>query len=227
MDLKNKIVVITGASSGLGRELARVFAREGSKLVLGSRTQEDLEAVAKEVGAVSVVADVEDENQVKNLAKTALDKFGWIDVWVNNAGIRIPLATLEEMDMKRAHEMIEVNLFGTMYGAKAALVQMRKQKSGTIVNILSTSALEGPTGKSGYVASKSAAIGFTKSLRNEARDANVFVVGVFPGGMRTNFFDEEKPKGYETFLDPKIVAQRVVENLKSDSPLEEVAIKKD
>ena len=135
MDLKNKIVVITGASSGLGRELARVFSKEGSKLVLGSRTQEELEVVAKEVGAISVVVDVKNEDQVKTLAKTALDKFGRIDVWVNNAGIRIPLATLEEMDMKRAHEMMEVNLFGTMYGAKAALGQMRKQKSGTIVNL--------------------------------------------------------------------------------------------
>lgn len=227
MDLKSKIVVITGAGSGLGRELARIFAKEGSKLVLGSQTKDELEAVAKEVGAVSVLTDVKHEDQVKNLAKIALNKFGRIDVWVNNAGIRIPLATLEEMDMKRAHEMMEVNLFGTMYGAKAALVQMRKQKSGAIVNVLSTSALEGPTGKSGYVASKSAAIGFTKSLRNETKDVNVFVVGVFPGGMRTNFFDEEKPKGYETFLDPKIVAQRVVENLKLDSPLEEVFVKKD
>ena len=116
------------------------------------------------------------------------------------------------MDIKRVHDMIEVNLFGTIYGSKAALMQMRKQSEGMIINILSTSALTGRPKSSGYCASKYAVAGFTKSLRLEVEDGHITVVGVYPGGMQTNFFDERKPDNYHEYTDPVDVAQRIVNN---------------
>lgn len=117
-------------------------------------------------------------------------------------------------------------MFGTIYGSKAALIQMKKQNSGTIVNILSTSALEGRLGSSGYGASKYAALGFTKSLRLEGDESGVKTVAVYPGGMQTHLFDEQRPENYDQYMDPKIVAEKVVANLEQEDPEEELIIKR-
>ncbi|MCK4589899.1 MAG: SDR family oxidoreductase [Nanoarchaeota archaeon] len=226
MKLKDKIVVITGASKGLGRELALILAKEGCNLVLSGRSKEDLEELSTTIGAISIMADVTNEKQVANLADKTLEKFGRIDIWINNAGIWLPHALIEETDWKRVHEMIEVNLFGTIYGSKFALVQMKKQKSGTIINILSTSALEGRAGSSGYCTSKYATAGFTKSLSLEAKPSGIQVIGIYPGGMKTHLFDEEKPADFKNFMDPMFVAEKIVENLKKENLKEELILKR-
>lgn len=226
MELEGKVVVITGASKGLGKSLAEGFAREGTKLILSSRSAKDIRALADRLGGASYTADVTDERQVMNLAKFAVEKFGRIDVWINNAGIWIPPTPVEELDSKAIHQMVEVNLFGTIYGSKAVLIQMKKQNSGVIVNILSTSALEGRAGSSAYCASKYAAVGFTKSLRVEAKPNNIFVLAAYPGGMQTNLFDAKKPQDYESFMSPDSVAEKIVENLKQDLPEEELIIRR-
>ncbi len=227
MDLNGKIVVITGGSKGLGRSLAELLSKEGAKLAICSPEEEEILAVAKEIGCLGIRADVRREEEVKKLAELTEREFGRIDIWINNAGIRIPRVPLEDTDMKRVHEMVEVNLFGTMYGSKAAMIQMKKRKEGTIVNILSTSALEGAKYSTGYGASKGGAIAFTKSLRVELSPFGISVIGVYPKGMRTEFFRENKPADYEKYMDPREVARQIVNNLKKNKPEEEFFIKTD
>ncbi len=225
MNLKGKVVVITGAGKGLGKELAIMFSKEGSEVVVSSRTKADLDKISKETGALAVVADVRGEKQTIHLAEAVIKKFGRIDIWINNAGVRIPHGPIEETDWERAHDMVEINLFGTVYGSKAALIQMKKQKSGIIINVLSTSALEGRANLSAYAASKFAAVGFTQSLRAEAKP-NITVVSVYPGGMKTEFFREQVPSDYEQYQDPKIVAKGIIDNLKKDRPDEELILRR-
>ncbi len=226
MTLQNKVVVITGASKGLGKALAQDFASRKSKLVLAARSKTELEEVCKELGALPVLTDVAQEEDVVNLAAKAVKKFGKIDIWINNAGVRIKRTPIEEVDIKKFHEMVEINLFGTFYGSREALKQMRKQKAGTIVNILSTSASEGKPTASAYGASKMAAIGFTKFLRNEARDAGIKVISIFPGGLKTNFHQGQVPKDYDRFMPAARVAEKIVSNLEVPEPQEELTILK-
>jgi len=226
MELKNKVVVITGASRGLGKALAHAFAGAGSKLMVAARSEKDLQEFANNLNALVVATDVTNEAAVMSLADATVQKYGRIDIWINNAGVRTPHAPIEEMDMKRVHDIIEVNLFGTMYGSKAALIQMKKQGSGTIINILSTSALEGRKNSSGYVASKYAATGFTKSLRLEVEDTNIKVIAIYPGGMQTSFFDEQKPNDYDKYMLPSFVVEKIIQNLQHDNPEEELIIKR-
>ncbi|KHO49518.1 MAG: oxidoreductase, short-chain dehydrogenase/reductase, partial [archaeon GW2011_AR6] len=129
MILKDKAVVITGASRGLGKELALMFSKEGSKCVVGARTKADLDEFTKVSNVTTSVTDVRDEGQVQRLAETAVKRFGRIDIWVNNAGVRIPHASIEKTDWKRVHDMMEINFFGVVYGSKVALVRMKKQKA--------------------------------------------------------------------------------------------------
>lgn len=226
MNLKDKVVVITGASRGLGKALALALAKEGAKLILSARAKEELDQLAKQTGGIAVAADVTNEQEILDLAETTVQKFGRLDIWINNAGMWIPHGPIVSLDMQRVHEMIEVNLFGTIYGSKAALLQMQKQHKGTIVNILSTSALEGRAGSSGYGASKYAADGFTKALRKEAEPHGIQVLAMYPGGMQTHLFDESKPENYQDYMPPETVAEKIVENLKQEEPEAELIIKR-
>lgn len=226
MDLREKVVVITGASRGLGRALALACAKEGARLVLASRREDELADIARETGGIAVVADVSDEEQVCKLAKTAIEKYSRIDMWVNNAGIWMPHVPMEQLDWRRVHELFEVNVFGLMYGSKEALVQMKKQNSGTIVNIISTSGLEGRKHSSGYCASKFAASGFTKSLRLEADGSDIRVIGVYPGGMKTHLFDEAPREEYDQFMDPSDVAAKIIAHIKNDNADPDLILKR-
>ncbi len=226
MEQKNKVVVITGASRGLGKALAGMLVAKGCKVVISSRDKKELKKAAEEIGAVAIAADVTKEKGISQLAQRVVSKYGQIDIWINNAGIWVPHVPVEELDMKRVHQMMEVNLFGTIYGSRSALLQMKKQSSGTIVNIISSSALAGRPKSSGYAASKFAARGFTESLREELREAGVKVVAVFPGGMKTHFFDEGKPADIGDYMSPEFVAQKIVENLEQESPEETLIIKR-
>ena len=216
MDLSGKVAVVTGASKGLGKAVAELLSKEGCKVVVSARSETT--QLASEIKGLSIEADVRNEKEMKELADKTIKKLGRIDIWINNAGVRIPNSKLEDIDWTRAHDMMEVNFFGTAYGSKAALKHMKMQKSGVIINILSTSALQGRPRLSAYVASKYAVRGFTDSLRNEIREDGITVIGVYPGGMKTNFFDEQMPEDYDKYMDPHHVAQKIIENLKSDKP---------
>jgi short-subunit dehydrogenase len=225
MELKNRVAVITGGTKGLGKSLALMLKRKGASVMICSRNKKELRDLSQE-GILAACADVTSEKDLVKISKVVLNKFGKIDLWINNAGIWLPHAPIEQTDWKRAHGLMEVNLFGTVYGSKTALIQMRKRNSGMIVNILSTSALEGRPGSSSYSASKFAANGFTKALREEVKGTGMKVISVFPGGMRTNFFDEKKPDNYSEYMDPEFVAGKIVENIEKDIPEEELVIKR-
>jgi len=223
MELKDKIVVITGGTKGLGKALALSFLENSSKVVVCSREESAPKDLNKEI--LWIKADVTKEDELKNLAEKVVEKFGKLDIWINNAGIWLPHLPIQETDWERAHDLIKVNLFGTVYGSKNALTQMRKQGFGLILNILSTSALDGKVNETAYCSSKFAANGFTKSLMKEVDGRNIKVMAVYPGGMRTNLFDEKKPEKYNEFMDPNDVALKIIDNLKKDIPEEELIIK--
>jgi len=225
MELKNKVIVITGGSKGLGKALALSFIKEGSKVIVCSNNKKELRDLPKEIEWIK--ADVTKEKDMAKIIKFTLKKFGELDFWINNAGIWMPHLPIEEVDWKRAHDLIEVNLFGTVYGSKVALNQMRKQGSGMIVNILSTSALEGKLNETAYCSSKFAAMGFTKSLKREVEGTDVKVLAVYPGGMKTNLFDEKKPDNYDKYMEPSFVADKIIENIKKDIPEEELILKRE
>ena len=134
---------------------------------------------------------------------------------------------IEELDAMRVHNMMEVNLFGTFYGSRAALRHMQKQgNGGTIVNILSTRSLDARAGQAGYTASKFAASGFTKALRLEATPYGIKVIAVYSGGMKTALFDKKRPADYGEFMEPADVARRIKENLERETPEEEMILKR-
>lgn len=225
MEIKDKVVVITGGSSGLGKALAKVFSKGGAKVVIVSNDPDELKETADELNVFSFEADITREEQVLKIGTALVERFKSLDIWINNAGIWLHHSPVEEMDLQRVHQLIEVNLFGTIHGSKTALLQMKKQGSGLIVNILSVSALEGRPESSGYCASKYAAAGFSKSLRLELVDDNIKVIDVYPGYMQTDLFNEKKPEGYDHFMKPSDVAAKILENIMSHKPKEEQIIK--
>ncbi len=226
MNLKNKIVVITGASKGLGKSLAGILSNEGAKVIINARSQKELSTASKETGAISFAGDITKEKDVKKLAGFVMKKYKAIDIWINNAGIVLPHMDIEKINPKDAHKVFEVNFFGTFYGSREALKVMKKQKHGTIVNIISMSSLVGRPLSSIYASSKWATRGFNESLRLALESENISVLGVHPGGFKTTIFGKFKPVGYEDWMEISHVANKIVQNLKKDKPVKELIIKK-
>ena len=226
MDLKDKVVVITGASRGLGRALTMRFFKEGAKLILGSRSEKELQEIAVAAQAKYAVVDVKVQSDLQKLSKLAIENFDRIDIWVNNAGIIIPPSPVENIDLNKFKEMIEVNLLGTVYGSIEAAKKMKIQKSGIIINMASIAGLEGKEGLSAYCATKFAVSGFTKSIRLETSPFNIKVICVYPGGIKTHLFDEKKPENYEYYMDVNSVAKKIIENIKKENLKEELVIRR-
>jgi NAD(P)-dependent dehydrogenase (short-subunit alcohol dehydrogenase family) len=153
-------VVITGGTKGLGKAMSDICAERGANVVISSHTHTPESNNEKITG---VQSDVRKEEDIKKLKDFALEKFGKIDVWINNAGVWYPHMSIEESDMDRVHDVFEINVFGVMYGSRAAMTEMRKQGNGIIMNIISSAALGGRPTLSGYSASKFAEDGFTKA----------------------------------------------------------------
>lgn len=226
MNLKNKVIVITGASKGLGKALAAAFGHEKSKVVMAARSQPELKLASKETDAAFCVADVTKERDMQKLARFAVKKFGRVDIWVNNAGVTIPHSEIEDIDAQKAQHVMSVNFWGLFYGSRAALKLMKKQKRGLILNIVSMSSLVGRPRSAVYAASKWAARGFTESLRLALEPYHIPVITVHPGGIKTGIFGKFKPAGYDTWMEPAYVARKVVENLKRQKPKLEIIVHK-
>jgi NAD(P)-dependent dehydrogenase (short-subunit alcohol dehydrogenase family) len=191
--LKGKVVVITGASSGLGREAAIQFAARGCTVVLAARRQADLEETARLCqaagGIAQVVAtDVTREEEVKSLAAAALERWGHIDVWVNNAGVTF-FAPLDEGPFEEHRRVIETNLYGSMFGARAVVPIFRKQKRGILINVGSILSKTGQPFVPSYVISKFAQRGMSEALRAELADErDIHVCTVMPYAIDTPHF---------------------------------------
>ncbi|HYM60399.1 MAG TPA: SDR family oxidoreductase [Thermoanaerobaculia bacterium] len=192
MSLASLTVVITGASSGIGRATALEAAQRGANVVVAARRAEPLEAVAAEcrslgVRALAVVTDVARRNECLRLLETAERELGPVSVLINNAGFAIfdPLADADPRDLEA---MMDVNYFGTVHCTQAALPGMLERKSGTIVNVASIAGIMGYAGMGGYGASKFAIIGFSEALRSEVMGRGIRVALVCPGTTETSFF---------------------------------------
>jgi len=186
--LQNKTVVITGASSGIGKATALEFARRGANLIIGARRSELLDEVASAcrstgVQCTSVVADVANREDCKRLIEAA----GKVDVLVNNAGFAI-FDSIEKASSNDLQQMMETNYFGTVWCTQAALPGMLERRDGVIVNVSSIAGLMGYAGMGGYCATKFAIVGFTEALRDEVIGRGVRVSLICPGTTETSFF---------------------------------------
>ncbi len=217
MNMK-KVVAITGVYSGLGAALSKTLAKRGYKLVLGGRNKTKLEKFAKEIGRTTtveiVVMDVKNKKDCERLINTAVKKFGRIDILINNAGIW-KMANIDEVTEQDINEMFEVNVFGPIYCSQAAIKIMRKQKSGQILNIGSTAAVDYKTSHIAYGSSKSALIGFTGCLKTELEGTGIRVSVFSPGGMKTKLFRSKPERMKESFMDPAFVAEKILEHIEN------------
>ncbi|HEX8203942.1 MAG TPA: SDR family oxidoreductase [Isosphaeraceae bacterium] len=192
--IEESVVVITGASSGIGRATALAFARRGASVVLAARRAPALADVAAEceglgARALAVPTDVTDEDAVQALARRALEAFGRIDVWVNNAGVTA-MGFFEAIPPDVFRRVIETNLFGVVHGARAVLPHFRERASGVLINVASVNGKAAGPYASDYVASKFGVVGFSESLRQEAilRGDDVHVCTVLPASIDTPLF---------------------------------------
>ena len=217
MSFKDKIIVITGASSGIGRSAAIEFAYKGAKLTLVARSKEKLDELAKSLSKSTEVlvcqCDVSDKSQVESMTAQVLSKFGKIDILVNNAGFAI-YGTVSDLSIEEIESQMRTNYLGMVYCTKNFLPIFQKQNSGHIVNVASVAASFGLPGIASYCASKFAMLGFSEGLKHELRGTNIGVTVVSPIMVRTNFFDHESfvkmPKYSPTSLDPKTVAKAIL-----------------
>ncbi|MBK6791784.1 MAG: SDR family NAD(P)-dependent oxidoreductase [Anaerolineales bacterium] len=191
MDIKDKVVIVTGASSGIGAAAALEFGREGAKVVLAARRFERLQAVAHEIelmntGAQALVVrtDISKFEDIERLVNQTLAAFGRIDVLVNNAGFG-RLDWLEKLDpMEDIKGLMDVNVMGLIQTTRQVLPVMIRQRSGSIINICSISGLVGTPTYTIYSASKHAVHGFSEALRREVEPWGIHVSLLYPGGLR-------------------------------------------
>jgi len=192
IDLKNKVVLITGASSGFGEDAARLFAKEGCKVVLAARRLERLQALAEDIQndggeALAIPVDVNEPAEIDVMVQTALDLYGKIDILFNNAGFG-SVDWFENLEAERNIEtMIRVNLIGTMLVTHAIIPHMLKQGSGHVINMSSVAGLIAAPLISNYSASKYGVRAFTDALRREVSPFGIKVSGIYPGPAATEF----------------------------------------
>lgn len=208
--ISNKVVVITGASSGLGEATARLLAQRGAKLVLGARRLDRLEKLATEIAAeggeaIAVATDVAKRGDVENLIKAGLDKFGRIDVLVNNAGI-MPMAAMSKLQVEEWEQMIDVNIKGVLYGIAAAVPSMRANKSGHIINLSSVAGLRVSAGVGTvYSATKFAVKAISEGLRAELGPEGIRVTTLYPGAVASELVagirDADAAAGMKAFYE--------------------------
>jgi NAD(P)-dependent dehydrogenase (short-subunit alcohol dehydrogenase family) len=191
--ISDSVAVITGASSGIGRATALRLAGQQGTVVLASRQPDALQEVAWECQALggralAVPTDVTDEAQVQNLAREAIETFGRVDAWVNDAAVTL-LGRFEEAPAEAFRKVIETNFFGYVHGARAVLPYFREQGRGVLINVASVVGKVGGPYATAYAASKSAIIGFSDSLRMELRDEpGIHVCTVLPATIDTPLF---------------------------------------
>ena len=229
--LAEQVIVITGASSGIGRATARLAAEQGAKVVLAARNQHDLARAVSEITgaggrALAVTADVADPEQVDGIALEAEREFGRIDTWVNNAGVSL-YGKLLDTTLDDMHRQMEINFWGAVYGSLAAVHRMRT-RGGTLINVASVLADRAIPLQGIYCASKHALKAFTDSLRMEleADQAPIAVCLVKPASMATPLFQKartslnEEPQPIPPVYSPEVAARTILSC--AERPLREV-----
>jgi len=191
--IKNKIVVVTGASSGLGEATARLLSAQGATVVLGARRADRLQSLAKDLEsrggkALALTTDVTRREQVKALVDSAVQTYGRIDVMINNAGL-MPQAPLERLKVDEWEQMIDVNIKGVLYGIAAALPHMQRQKAGHFINVSSVAGHRVGPGFAVYAATKYAVRALSEGLRQEVKPYNIRTTVISPGAVATELPD--------------------------------------
>ncbi|UCE17974.1 MAG: SDR family oxidoreductase [Gemmatimonadota bacterium] len=217
LPMEGKIAIVTGAGKGIGREICLLFAEKGAKIVAAARTQSDIEELVGQIEsqggeALAVATDIRRRDEADRLISSALDRFGGIDVLVNNAGVGA-FANVVDLSDADWNSQIETNLTGMFFCTRAALKEMLKGKKDTvrhIINIASLASTAGFRGGSAYCASKFGVVGFTESLMLEVREHNIKVSVILPGSVNTSFRGTS-PDAESWKLHPGDIAQAVVD----------------
>ncbi len=208
-NIQGKVVVITGASSGLGEATARDLSAQGATVVLGARRADRIEALADELTrrggkALAVPTDVIHSEQVKKLVDAAVQKYGRIDVMINNAGL-MPQSPLERLRIDEWDRMIDVNIKGVLYGIAAALPYMKQQKSGHIINVSSVAGHKVRAGGAVYAATKHAVLALSEGLRQEVKPYNIRTTVISPGAVATelpnSISEPDVAEGFQKFYE--------------------------
>jgi 3-oxoacyl-[acyl-carrier protein] reductase len=191
--LKNKVAIVTGGSSGIGKAIALRFGQEGAKVVIASRSlthcQQTVEQIAKSGGeAWAIPTDVTDSQQVDRLIDDTVARYGRVDILVNNAGI-IAGGRLAETSSEAFDAVMRTNLYGTFYGCRAGFNQMKKQGGGLILNMSSVAGVQAWSGTGTYSASKHGIMAMTRALAEEGRPFNIKVSAICPGGVADELVD--------------------------------------
>ena len=218
--MEGMVVVVTGASRGIGRATARLFAGRGARVVLAARSEEALVEAAAECEtlggmALAVPTDVAEWESVEALARRTVEHFGRIDVWVNNA-VLAAVGRLEEVPPEANRRVVEANLLGYIHGAQAALPRFRERGSGVLINVSSGFGLVGAPYAGAYTATKFAQRGLGQALRGELRGTGIDVCTIMPGGVDTPAYRlaanysgrAAAPKGF--LASPEKVARAIV-----------------
>lgn len=223
MSIEGKVVIITGASSGIGEATAKELGANGAKLILAARREENLKSLQNKLQKEGVdvtykTADVTSNEQMEQLAQFTLDKYGQIDVIINNAGL-MPLANLNKKKVDEWNTMIDVNIKGVLYGIGAVLPHMRERKSGHIINISSVAGHEVMPGGAVYCGTKFAVRAITEGLRKEeaAEGNNIRTTIISPGAVQTELTDHisdtDAKQGadalYEVAISPDSIARAI------------------
>lgn len=192
-NIAGKVVVITGASSGLGEATARHLSEQGAIVVLGARREDRIKALADELTASggkarAVATDVTERDQVKALVDAAVQTYGRVDVMLNNAGL-MPLAPLERLKVEEWDRMIDVNIKGVLYGIAAALPHMKEQKGGHMINVSSVFGHKVGPGAAVYCATKFAVRALSEGMRQEVKPYNIRTTVISPGAVATELLE--------------------------------------
>ena len=224
MIFRDKVVIITGASSGIGRALVYEFAGKGAKIVAAARSSEKLQVISndlktKNIEILPIVTDVSKEVDCKRLIDLAIDKFGRIDVLINNAGISMR-ALFDELDLEVVRKLMEVNFWGTVYCSKYAMEHLLKSK-GSLVGVSSIAGYKGLPGRTGYSASKFAMQGFLEVVRIENMKKGLHVLIACPGFTASNIRNTalaadgsqqgESPRDEASMMSAEEVATRIAQ----------------
>ncbi|SFH39961.1 Short-chain dehydrogenase [Pontibacter chinhatensis] len=221
--MRDKVVLITGGTSGIGKALAFAFGREGAKVAISGRNQQNLDQTSQELSAagidnLAVNADVSVEEQCQRMVQETVQKYGRLDVLINNAGISMR-ALFEDLDLDVLRKVMDINFWGTVYSTKYALPYI-KQVKGSIVGISSIAGYRGLPARTGYSASKFAMHGFLETLRTELLYSGVHVLLACPGFTASNIRNTalaangqqqgETPREEEKMMSAEEVAERIL-----------------
>jgi len=198
MMLKDKVAIVTGAGRGLGRSVALAFARQGAKVVLASRSRDEIDHLAQQLRAlrketIAVPTDVSEEDQVNRMVDKTLEAYGTVDILFNNAGVRGPIGPIQQISLSDWEQVLKINLTSAFLCSKAVLPAMMEKRGGKIINVATTMTLR--PNLTPYMVAKAGLIHFTKQLARELKDYNIQVNCIHPGVMDTRMQEDIRKAG--------------------------------